>query len=86
VHAVAFDAITVHVINGVQPDRSGADFLVRFPSLAGRNYRVEQSADLSPGSWTTLADNLPGTGGILAIQDAGALGFARKFYRVKMLP
>ena len=83
---MAYDAITVEVVLSVQTARSGPDFFVRFPSLSGQSYRVERNADLSPTAWTTLADNLPGTGGTLEIPDPGAFAFAQRFYRVKVLP
>ncbi|MCE9609026.1 MAG: PKD domain-containing protein [Chthoniobacter sp.] len=86
VHAVAYDAVTVEVVLPVQSARSGADFLVRFPSLAGQTYRVERSPALSPAMWTTLADNLPGTSGTLEVADIGALALPQSFYRVQVLP
>ena len=86
VHAVAYDAATINVVLTAEAARSGNDFLVRFPTLAGRMYRVEWSGDLSPASWGTLVDNFAGNGAQMEVPAAGALSQTRGFYRVKVLP
>jgi hypothetical protein len=68
----------------VQP--SGADLVIGFPSVSGMKYRVERADDLVLQNWTTLADNIPGTGGTLQITDPGAAAAAKRFYRVRLLP
>ncbi len=83
IHAVAYDAVTIHVAVSVTGSSSGDDFLIRFPSIVGHTYRVEWSADLS--SWATLADNLSGTGEVIQITDANALSQAKRFYEVVVL-
>ncbi len=86
VHAVAFNAVTIRVVFAAESFASGNDFVVRFPTLVGRNYRIEESPDLSSTSWTTTADNLVGNGDAIQFSIAGALGFGRRFFRVKVLP
>ena len=41
----------------------GGQLHVSFSTVAGKKYRVESSANLNPGSWSTVADNVAGTGG-----------------------
>ena len=86
VHAVASDAVTITVVFAAEGSVSGGDFIVRFPTLAGRTYRLEDSPDLSSTSWTTLADNIAGNGNPMQWPIAGALAMSRRFYRVKVLP
>ena len=86
IHAVAYDAVTITVLFAAEGFSSGNDFVVRFPTLAGRAYRLEHSPDLSSTSWTTLADNIAGSGNPTQWPIAGALGLSRRFYRVKVLP
>ena len=85
-HAVAYDAATIHVLFAAEGSASGNDFVVKFPALAGRTYQVEESPDLSPTSWTTAAGNISGNGGSIQIPVIDALGNMRRFYRVKVLP
>ncbi|MEO7319888.1 MAG: hypothetical protein ABIZ56_12935 [Chthoniobacteraceae bacterium] len=86
IHAVAYDAVTIHVAFDAEGFASGSDFVVRFPTVPGLTYRLEGSPDLSPTSWTIAADNIAGDGGLMQIPVAGALESARGFYRVKVLP
>jgi hypothetical protein len=83
VHAVAYDAATIHVSFDAGGSSSGNNFLLRFPSLSGHIYRVEWSADLS--TWATLADNISGTGGLIQVTDTNALSLSRRFYHVLVL-
>jgi hypothetical protein len=68
--------------------QSGNDFVVRFPSVTGKNYRVVRCDDLTAAScWTTLvADNLPGTGGDVEVPDTSAAVLPQRFYRVMVIP
>ena len=86
VHAVAHDAVTIQVVFAAEGFASGGDFAVRFPTLAGRTYRVEENPDLSPTSWTTVAGDIAGNGAPIQVPIAGAFGLGRRFYRVKVLP
>jgi FG-GAP repeat len=64
--------------------RDGA-FVVRFSSVIGRRYRVEFTEDLASGTWTTLATDIPGTGGIVEVLDPGAAGRVASYYRVQVV-
>ena len=56
-------------------------FRLRFSSVAGRNYTVERSQNMLSGSWSKVADQVPGTGSSVEIIDAitnlNRLGFYR---------
>lgn len=84
VHTPAYDAVVVEARLNPEILRSGTDALIRFASVNGRKYRVERSGNLS--SWTTLADNVPGTGSLLQTTHPGALSLGAQFYRVVVLP
>jgi len=87
VHAVARDAVVVNVVLPVLVMRAGNDAIVAFRSAVGQTYRVERATDAVNGPWTTLADNLVGTGAGLSATDAGALtSFPDAAYRVEFTP
>jgi hypothetical protein len=66
--------------------RNGVDFVVSFNSVSGKQYRVEKCASLTNPQWTPVADNVPGTGGTIAITDSGAVANGTaQFYRVVLL-
>ena len=65
---------------------SGGGFVITFPSLPGRTYRVERTDSLSPASWSTIADNVPGTGDAIPITETGMPLQTQRFYRVIILP
>lgn len=65
-----------------QMQASGNDMNVSFPTVLGRTYRVERSANLLEGSWVTVRDNVAGTGGDVSITDPGEAGHERRFYRI----
>ncbi len=68
-----------------QVDRSGGVTSLQFRSAAGKRYLVEWTTDLAVGGWTTLADDIAGTGFAVSVPDPGA-GVQRKFYRVRLKP
>lgn len=86
VHAVAYDAVAVEVILRASIAREGNDILVNFPSLPSRAYRVESTPSLAPPTWSTLADNLVGTGSTIQIRHPNVLTQPACFYRVRVLP
>jgi hypothetical protein len=86
VHAVAYDAVVIDVRYPIDLMRSGNDVLVRFSSAAGQMYRVECSPDVNANTWSTLADNIAGTGSLLQVPHSGAMTLGRQFYRVRVLP
>ena len=61
---------------------NGTNFVVSFPSQIGQTYRVERTESLSPASWSTVADNLFGTGNPIQIIDIGVSVQTHRFYRV----
>jgi hypothetical protein len=71
------------VVGGLDSDDS---FVITFPSLMGQTYRVERTYSLSPASWSTVADNVPGTGDVILITDPGVSFELQRFYRVLLLP
>ncbi len=86
VHAVAYDAVVAHSVPASSPSLNGNDFVLSFASVLGQRYRVEETNDLVAGSWSTLADNISGTGGTLPITDFGAASASQRYYRVVVLP
>jgi glucose/arabinose dehydrogenase/PKD repeat protein len=64
----------------------GTAFRLVFTSEAGRFYRVERSRTLLPGSWATVADQVPGTGLLVEVIDTAAGSAQQGFYRVLLLP
>jgi hypothetical protein len=67
-------------------DLNSGKFVVSFPSVSGKLYRVEYTDVLSSGAWQTLANNIGGTGGTIPITDTFPAGLGQRFYRVKLLP
>ena len=65
---------------------SGNDANIGFGTVLGMNYRVEYTSDLVTGTWLALSNNIPGNGGIIQINDPGAISQLRRFYRVRLLP
>jgi len=58
------------------------EFRLRFSSIAGQMYRVERSQTMLAGSWSTVADQVPGTGGSVEVLDSFAGLNQSGFYRV----
>ena len=86
IHTPAYDAVIVQA--GFQHEilRSGNNIIVRFPSLLGRQYRVERATAIATTAWAILADYVPGTGNPVQIMDSNALAAGQRFYRVTVLP
>lgn len=70
-----------------------ADFCLRsaagpavlaFSTIANVLYDVQVRDDLSSGSWTNIATNIVGTGGVLTNIDTAASALSRHFYRVRL--
>jgi hypothetical protein len=90
--AIASDGIAGSVANGngnrlqlsgLTHSASGVRF--HFPAIAGSNYRLEGTPDLSTGQWTPLLE-IEGTGELLEILDTGTSGLKQYFYRIVPLP
>jgi phosphatidylinositol glycan class B len=71
-------------ITKAQP--SADDFVITFSSANNRFYRVERCNDFNNGVWTTVADNVPGTGGPIQVVDPDAASQTQRFYRARLLP
>ena len=63
-------------------NKTGTNALVRFTTLPGGRYSVETRDDLRGGTWTTLTNNITGTGDTLQVFDGGISGATSRFYRV----
>lgn len=85
-HAVAYDVVTINVVLTADGSASGNDFVIHFPTLAGRMYQIEESPDLSPASWTAAGTSVSGNGSRIDVPITGALNKTMGFYRVKVLP
>jgi hypothetical protein len=65
-----------------QPD---GDVRVKWPSVAGKRYRLERATDLTaPEPWTIIADEVLGTGEELQVLDDEADAHDRLFYRLSV--
>lgn len=63
---------------------NGGDFIVSFPSVAGKSYRLDRSEDLF--TWTQLPGIIVGTGEIVEGADSGgATGQMKRFYRIRLI-
>jgi uncharacterized repeat protein (TIGR01451 family) len=71
-------------IGGVQVQ--GTNIWIQFGTISGRYYRLERSDDLGFGSWTTVTDQIPGTGNDLMLTDPAAPSASARFYRLVLLP
>ena len=65
---------------------SGSNFVFSFTSATNKLYRVERTDDLVTGPWSTLTNNITGTGGLMQFVDVGTIGVTQRFYRVRLLP
>lgn len=72
------------VIAGAQ--LQGGNIMIQFNSINGRSYRMQRSTNLVTGSWTTVADQIPGNGGLVTISDSVAASPSSQFYRLVLLP
>jgi hypothetical protein len=55
---------------------------LKFSSVTGRLYGVEKRDDLASGAWQVLTNDVPGTGGLMELNDTGVNG--KRFYRIKV--
>lgn len=65
--------------------RAGADVQIALSTATNRFYRVERASGLS-GAWTSITNNLAGTGGIVTAVDPGGASATNRFYRALILP
>jgi astacin (peptidase family M12A) len=67
-------------------DRSASNPRINLTSVAGKTYRLEYRDDLIAGSWSTLVDQIFGTGAAIQIIDPSAAGVSKRFYRAVVVP
>ena len=65
-------------------ETQAGEMTVTFTTVAGKGYSVERNDDFPSGTWNVVAYNVPGTGGILQVFDAGAASLAQAVYRVSV--
>ena len=66
--------------------RSGADMLIDLATGTNRLYRVEYITNLVAPVWTTLTNNLRGTGGVVTVTDADVIARnPSRYYRAALL-
>ncbi len=65
------------------PLPSGSSSAIHWPTVNGKQYVIERSASLFPGTWSAISTNT-GTGTDMEYDDN--FGSAVKFYRVRILP
>jgi hypothetical protein len=73
--------LRVHEIERPQ----GGGFRLTFGSRTGKTYRALFKDDLTAPTWSSLQENIPGTGGAVSVEDLAAPAGARRFYRVEVM-
>jgi len=63
---------------------TGADAVLKFTTSSNVLYDVQYRDNLSSGSWSNVATNLAGTGGMQTNNDTGAATLSRRFYRLRL--
>jgi len=66
--------------------RNGSDVTISFETEVGLNYRIERSDVFGSASWSAVAGNIAGTGGMVQLIDSGAADLPRRFYRGQTQP
>ena len=61
----------------------GTNAVLSFTTVSNLHYNVQGRNDLGSGSWSNLAINIAGTGGVVTNIDVGAATQAQRFYRVR---
>ena len=64
----------------------GGDALINLITGSNRFYRVDYTTNLVSAIWTTLTNNIPGTGGVVTVTDPGAASKTNRFYRAAIMP
>ena len=63
----------------------GPDAVISLATGSNRLYRVDRTTNLVSGVWTTVTNNLVGTGGIVTVIDPGAADSTNEFYRAAIV-
>jgi len=59
--------------------------VLTFPTMSNFTYDVQSTTNLVSCSWSTIASNIPGTGGVVTNLDVGAAAVPQRFYRVGLI-
>jgi hypothetical protein len=65
---------------------AGTNVALKFSTVSNQFYIVESRDDLATGSWATVTNNVPGSGGIVAVTNEVPVNLPQRFYRVRQLP
>jgi spore coat protein A len=65
---------------------SGTNVVLQFTSATNLLHAVDRRDDLAAGSWTSLTNNLLGTGGPMIVTNTGAGRLPKRFYRIGVTP
>ncbi len=65
---------------------SGANVLVTFTTVTGKNYAVEFRGNAGSGPWTQVGNAVAGTGAPVQVTHTNAASQSQRFYRVRLLP
>jgi hypothetical protein len=67
-------------------EKVGNDIVVKFPTIAGKHYRVDCADSLPSSLWLVLVMSVVGTGAEVTVTDAGVVSLLKqRFYRVVQL-
>jgi uncharacterized repeat protein (TIGR01451 family) len=64
----------------------GANVVIQFESVSGKAYRLERARDLGRPEWTTVIENIPGTGGLMSVIAPGAGAGGNSVFRLRIVP
>ena len=65
---------------------AGTNVTLSFSTVSNQLYVVESRDELTAGSWATVTNGVPGTGGIIVITNWVSPTLPSRFYRVRQLP
>ncbi len=63
---------------------TNGNFVITFPTVAGKTYKVIYSSTLQGGDWADLRTGITGTGGTIGVTDTGALEHSPRYYRIQV--
>ena len=66
--------------------RAANDMRVSFTTDLGNNYALQRRDNVNSGAWSTVVNNVVGTGATVTATNPGAAAVATGFYRVQALP
>ena len=73
---------TTDIIAGYGVSNDGSQFTIAIRTVPGFLFAVDRSSDLS--TWTTVEENISGTGNIVQFIDATIDGESEFYYRVRI--